>query len=67
MGVFIDEEDFAGTDDFADLGDAGFGFGGDAAEKRSAVWRDGEEDGVVFAAVEGELEGIKRRPGRVGG
>lgn len=41
------------------MGDAGFGFGGDGAEKRGAFWRDGEEEGVVFAAVQGELEGIQ--------
>ena len=59
MAVFIDEEDFRGTGDFADVGDAGFGFGGDGAEERNAFWRYGEEERVVFAAVEGELEGIE--------
>ena len=57
--IRVDEEDFAGAGDCADLSDASFGFGGDGAEKKSAFGRDSEEEGIVFAAVEGELEGVK--------
>jgi len=41
------------------VGDAGFGLGGDGAEKRGAIGRDGEEEDVVFTTVESELEGIE--------
>lgn len=59
MAGGVNEEDFGGAGDFADASDAGFGFAGERAKERGAFGRDGEEEGVVFAAVEGELEGIE--------
>lgn len=62
----MNQENFSGTRDFADVSYAS-SFAGDGAKERRGFGRDGEEQAVIFSAMEREPERVEILAGERGG